>query len=81
MKQAVRKLFGRSKAGATAATSFHQDFTPQHWAMIEYARPYTMTSPERIAYLMASVQAAERQLHFLRTQSEFLKTQSGGNLP
>jgi len=56
MKQAVRTLFGRSKAAATAAESFYQDFTPQHWAMIEYARPYTMTSPERIAYLMASVQ-------------------------
>ncbi len=32
-------------------------------------------------YLMASVQAAERQLHFLQSQITVLQTQSGGNLP
>ncbi len=32
-------------------------------------------------YLMASVQAAERQLQFLQKQSQVLQTQSGGNLP
>jgi O-methyltransferase len=52
MKRLLRRLLGRD-GEPTAA--LRQDFTPEHRAMVEYARPYSMTSPERIVHLVEAV--------------------------
>lgn len=55
MKRALKQLLGRNTLDPRAPEILYQDFTPQQWAMIEYVRPYTMTSPERIAHLVTAV--------------------------
>jgi O-methyltransferase len=56
MRQAVRKLFWRNgSVGATAEQVRYQDLSPIQRTMIAYAQPYTMTTPERIVHLMASI--------------------------
>jgi O-methyltransferase len=49
------KLFRRNAAVPTRCPDSYQDIAKEEWAMVEYARPYTMTTPERMVYLMGAV--------------------------
>jgi O-methyltransferase len=57
MRRTIRRWLRGSHSAAAPAfdRARYQDLSAEQWALIEYARPYTMTTPERMVHLIASV--------------------------